>query len=369
VFSRVVFSPGASIDPYGGKDPYGLKYESLSESMLDLLDGRQGRAPVRGVERKVKIIIDAIERLTSEPLHQGPAEIMKNWVVGLERLSKGYNEMVFGSGTWFGQTVGTKKSFKKSMFDGTKWFGKKISSKHTAKFESMIQGMLGATADTNKLLAKKPGSNEMLQNISVWLGRIINFWSTNIVSMPAWGLSHEELCLMLRWLVLSSMESLLLIESPLYTKIASEGEKVSIQQILLTWTRVAFVDALKQYQQFGLSNDEIRLVIEDAREKEKNSVIKEIDDEKDPDLRAIALIQKGLKMGRWAIGNKKNMTTYNAEFYDFLQEQRDRIGQVERPAGAGREDPLGFDFAAADPAERWQDGHFTAEAEDEGGAE
>jgi len=85
------------------------------------------------------------------------------------------------------------------------------------------------------------------------------------------------------------------------------------------------------------------LAIADAREKEKNSVIKEIDDEKDPDMRAVALVTKILKLGRWAIGNKKNMNTYNAELYDFLQDQRDRIGQVEKAPVA--RDPLGFDFA------------------------
>jgi hypothetical protein len=42
-----------------------------------------------------------------------------------------------------------------------------------------------------------------------------------------------------------------------------------------------------------------------------------------------------------------------------------RIGKLDKPA-AVRDDPLGFDFAAEAPAERWLDGHGVAEAEDEG---
>jgi hypothetical protein len=344
--------------------PFALKYESLSNAVMDLLDGRQGRAPVRGVERKVKIIIDTVEAITVEPIHQGPSEVIKHWVVGLERLAQGFNEMVFASGTWFGRPLG-KKTSKKALFDGTKWFGKKISGKHAAKFETMIQTILGTTAETNKVLSKKAGSGEMLHRLSLWLGRVVNFWANNIISMNVWGLTHEELSVMLRWMVLSSMETLLLIESPLYTKIPTEGEKTSIQQILRQWTTATFVEAGRQFAQFGLSNDEILLAIEDAREKEKNSVIKEIDDEKDPDLRAVIDVQRALKIGRWGMGNKKNMTTYNAEFFDFRQEQLDRIGKLDKPVAA-REDPLGFDFAAEAPAERWLDGHGVAEAEDEG---
>jgi len=99
----------------------------------------------------------------------------------------------------------------------------------------------------------------------------------------------------------------------------------------------------------------------DAREKEKNSVIKEIDDEKDPDLKAVALIQKNLKIGRWAIGTAKNLSSYNAEFQDFLQEQRDRAGIADNGImKPKRENVLGFDMSKVEDS-----GYDVYDAQDE----
>lgn len=109
------------------------------------------------------------------------------------------------------------------------------------------------------------------------------------------------------------------------------------------------------------------MAILDAREKEKNSIIKEIEDEKDPDLQAIMKVEKKLKIGRWAIGTAKNTTTYNAEFQDFLQEQRDRAGIVETGlTKPKREDALGFDMGKIEDS-AYETGQ--AEHEDHDGGE
>jgi hypothetical protein len=334
------------------------KYDALRNGLLDVLDGRQGKAPVRGIVRKVEDILAAVERITDDPMFQGPNEITKHWIIGLERLSRGFSEMVYGSGTWFGENVGSTKSIRNQLFGGTKWFGKKISQRHAEKFEDMIQKILGATHDTNKELNKpeiRASSSRLCQQLALYLGGIMHYWTQNMPMFSVWGVTNEELRYMLRWLVLASIESLLLIESPLYSKIPKDSEKSLIQKILLNWTKSTFVEARRQFDQFGLTEEEIRLAILDAREKEKNSVIKEIDDEKDPDMRAVALVQKGLKMGRWGIGNAKNLSGYNAEMWDFLQEQRDRIGQVDNTnaaAPAAPEDAVGFTFGSLPEAER-----------------
>jgi hypothetical protein len=171
---------------------------------------------------------------------------------------------------------------------------------------------------------------------------------------------------MLRWIVFSSIETLLLTDSPLYKTIPKDTIKISIQKILLNWVKETFLESKRQFDLFGLTDEEIQLAILDAREKEKISVINEIDDEKDPDLRAIIMIQKNLKIGRWAIGTAKNLSTYNAEFQDFLQEQRDRAGIADtgilKPA---KEDALGFDMSNIEASA--YDTAF-AQDEDEGGA-
>ena len=330
--------------------PFVSRYDSLRAGIIDILDGRQGRGGVKKVSADVEAVLAAVDRLTEEPVFQGPSEINKHWVVGLERLAQGFSEMVFGAGTWFGQNVGNAKPIQNYLFGGKKWFGKKISGKHTEKFEAMIQNVLGANTDTNKELGpaelRKP-SSDITHRLSIYLGRIVLFWSSSMSAFSVPGVTAEELRYILRWLVLSSIETLLLTQSPLYVGIPRDAERSQIQRILLGWTKKVFLEGRRQFDLFGLTAEEIQMAILDAREKEKLSVIKEIDDEKDPDLRAIAMVQKSLKIGRWAIGTAKNLTSYNAEFQDFLQEQRNRAGIVEDGimAPKKKEDALGFDMS------------------------
>ena len=72
-------------------------------------------------------------------------------------------------------------------------------------------------------------------------------------------------------------------------------------------------------------------------------------------------------MGRWGIGNAKNLTGYNAEMWDFLQEQRDRIGKVDNTNAAAApvvEDAVGFTFGSLPEADRGFD-HAKHDHEDE----
>ena len=345
--------------------PFVTKYDNLKQSLLDILDGRQGRAPVRQVYRKVEDIINAVERITAEPLFQGPSEINKHWVVGLERIAKGFSEMVFSGESWFGVPVDVK-SWKRGTFGGSKWFGKKISGRHMAKFESMIRGILGFTSETNSLLSEpalRASSTTLISRISSWFGSILTFWSSSMVSLQVYGVTNEELSYILRWLVLSSMESLLTTLSPIYNHITNDSDKMKIQAILLAWTKEAFLEGRRQFDLFGMTDAEIELAILDSREKEKISIIKEIDDEKDPDLRAVTLMQKNLKIGRWGVATKKS-GSYNAEYWDFLQDQRNRMGVIDVAAVPAKENAIGFDFAQAPEADRRYD-TYAVQAEDE----
>ena len=332
--------------------PFVTRYDSLKANLIEILDGRQGRSVIKKISQKVENVLKAIERITEEPLNQGPNEINKHWVVGLERLAQNFNEMVFGVNNWFGQNVGNARSIQDFLFNGKKWFGKKISKRHSLKFEEMIQNILGTNIDTNKELNTpeiRKMSSEIIHKLSTYLGKIIRFWTTEMNSFYVYGVTNEELRYILRWIVFASIESLLLITSPIYLSIPHDTEKMKIQGILLRWTQTTFLEAQRQFNLFGLTAEEIQIAILDAREKEKNSVIKEFDDEKDPDMKAIALIQKNLKIGRWAIGTSKNLSSYNAEFYDFLQEQRDRMGIADSGVvKSKKEDALGFDMGKAE---------------------
>lgn len=344
--------------------PFVTRYDNLKQGLLDVLDGRQARAPVRQVYRKVEDVLAAVERITNEPIFQGPAEINKHWIVGLERIATGFSEMVFSGGSWFGMPMDIKR-WRNGLFSGTKWFGKKMSGRHMDKFKTMIGDILGFTEETNAALSKaelRGPSSIMLKNMANWMGKIIGFWSNSIVSMKVYGLTDEELTYILRWLVMCSMESLLTTLSPAYSHVSNESASMQIQTILLAWTKANLLEAKRQYDLFGMSDLEVEMAILDAREKEKISIIKEIDDEKDPDMRAVTLVQKNLKMGRWGVGAKKS-GNYNTEYWDFLQDQRDRMGIVDGAGGPAKENAIGFDFGNVPVGDRGYD-VYAADAED-----
>jgi hypothetical protein len=346
--------------------PFVTRYDNLKQGLLDIFDGRQGRAPVRKVNKELEAVLDAVERIANEPIYQGPAEINKHWIVALERIAVGFSEMVFSGGSWFGLPMDTKR-WRKGLFNGTKWFGKKMSGRHMAKFETMITSILGFTADTNAALSSevlRGPSSILLKRMANWLGKINTFWASSIVSMTTYGVTNEELSYILKWLVMSSMESILTTLSPVYAHVGSDATSLKIQTILLAWVKSNMLEARRQYDIFGMSDKEVEMAILDAREKEKISIIKEIDDEKDPDMRAVTLMQKNLKMGRWGVGAKKS-GAYNSEYWDFLQDQRDRIGVVEGGGAApAQENAIGFDFGAAPEADRRYE-TYAAQAEDE----
>lgn len=345
--------------------PFVSKYDSLRTGLLDILNGDQSRG-TKPIPKIVEEIVKSIERITSEPKYQGPNEINKHFVVGLERISQNFSEMLYGS-SWFGQSFIQGKKAQNLFYSGKRWFGKKISQKHSEKFEGMIENILGFTKDTTKKLGVeiRTYSSEITHKLSTYLGRILKFWSENMPSFSVFGVSNQELGYILRWLVFSSIETLLIRTSPIYASVPSEADKEKIHAILLDWVRKTFLEAKRQYDLFGLSETEIQLAILDAREKEKISIIKEIDDEKDPDLRAVTKIQQKLKIGRWAIGSGKNTSSYNAQFQDFLQEQRDRAGITDNSLMKVKEDALGFDMSQVENS-----AYDTAvnNDEDEGGA-
>jgi hypothetical protein len=216
-----------------------------------------------------------------------------------------------------------------------KWFGKKISEKHRARFETMIEKIMGANAATNKRLSSptvRPIVAEVIQNLALWLGKIVSYWTENVVSMKIIGTTVDELRYILRWILLVSLESALSVSSPLYSEVGSAEDKTTIVRELSEWVRATSAETSEDFKQFGLSDLEVEMLLLDATEKEKISVIKGMDDEKDPDLRELAKINKKLGLGTWAVGAKIKGNTYNPEVWDFLQEQKARAGAANPQA-------------------------------------
>jgi len=339
------------------------RYDILKMAIIPTLDNKtKGGKKTKSVTD----ILASIEALFEDPIRQGPSEMNKNWIVGFERLAKQFSEMIYDTSTWFGHGHLSGKITRNFLFSGTKWFGKKISEQHRKKIEAMIEKMMATNATTNKRLSEpslRPIIVTALQKIALWLGNICSFWVDNIASMKIIGVTVDEIRYILKWLLLVCLESILSIQSPIYAEVGTPDDKNIIVRELSEWVCTTANESNEDFKHFGLSDEQIKMLLLDAIEKEKISVIKEMDDEKDADLRELAKINKKFGLGRWAIGSKIKGNTYNAEVWDFLQEQKAR---------AGAADPLAVvatDFGQMAPEAPSAYDYRAEEHEDEGGGE
>lgn len=311
------------------------RYDALKAAVLPLLEIKAKGGKKAVGSGPAAEILASIEALLEDPIGQGPSELNKNWVVGFERLAKQFSEMVYNTTTWFGHSSFNIQKTRRDLFSGMKWFGKKISEKHRARFETMIEKIMSANAVTNKRLSSstiRPIVSTVLEKLALWLGKIVSYWVENIASMKIIGITVDELRYILRWFLLASLELALSPSSPLYSDVGSADDKTTIIRELTEWVRLTAKETNDDFKQFGLSDTEVEMLLLDATEKEKISVIKGMDDEKDPDLRELVKINKKFGLGTWAIGAKIKGNSYNPEIWDFLQEQKARAGTANPQA-------------------------------------
>lgn len=94
-------------------------------------------------------------------------------------------------------------------------------------------------------------------------------------------------------------------------------------------------------EKLGYSDEKIRELIEVRNEKERQNVIKELDDLTE-EMRGIEMTKKFLGMGKWAFGASKAVYAYDPDRWDKERGERERAGISDFP-GVG---PDG-EFAAA----------------------
>lgn len=87
-----------------------------------------------------------------------------------------------------------------------------------------------------------------------------------------------------------------------------------------------------QKQFLKYSKEEVRQILQQRSELERTSVVEEFQNIKDEDLRAAELIKKQFRIGRWGVG--KNLQKYDADLFEFENEQRKRMGILDNPVQA-----------------------------------
>jgi hypothetical protein len=152
--------------------------------------------------------------------------------------------------------------------------------------------------------------------------------------------SLQEAQMVLRALVLQVWRDALTPTSWMYAEVSAPAEREDTVKRIRDWTtelmdfkRSSADKAHKrghvQNQFLKYSKEEVRRILQQRAELERTSVVEEFQNIKDEDLRAAELIKKQFRIGRWGVG--KNLQKYDADLFEFENEQRKRMGVLDDP--------------------------------------
>jgi hypothetical protein len=260
-----------------------------------------------------------LDTMTEDPFLEGPRALQEYWCAKAFAASTGYEI---------------------TKVTGARWFA--ISKEHN----EIINGILAENAQWYS-----QGTSEwmrvILSRIAQTLGPILNIWMKSVRPDAArWSLQEAQM--VLRALILQVWRDALTTTSWMYEEGVPERESV-VGQVrswtteLMDFKRSSADKAHKrghvQKQFLKYSKEEVRRILQQRAELERTSVVEEFQNIKDEDLRAAELIKKQFRIGRWGVG--KNLQKYDADLFEFENEQRKRMGvlddpvQADQPAAAG----------------------------------
>ena len=250
-----------------------------------------------------------------------------------------------------------------------KWFPK-ISRNHEELLKKIWLKSSTVTQNANTALKNLDEEvQEIVKSVcdkfAQWFGQWLAVWRINI--RPDADLTTQEYTFVLRWSVFSGLLALLTPSSPLYSGSIVLQQEVS--KFLSSWMLESLSAADGDVQTYQLNPSQIMEAINARAELEKNSFIQKFD-KLDRDLRKVELMKKKLKIGDWAVGNVKNLFTYDADFFEFEREQRAAMGLPEfsadiTGAGAAEEDRYGmYNFGEQEVGMEDASNHRAAQDED-----
>jgi hypothetical protein len=255
-----------------------------------------------------------LETMTEDPYIEGPRALQEYWCAKVQAAAAG---------------------FAVTQVSGARWFD--ISTKHN----DIINGILADNANWPGATASDT-MKPILRKIAHTLGPLLGLWIA-AVRPDALRWSVAEAQLLLRSLVIQVWGDALTATSWMYADIGASAERMAIAENIRIWT-VALMDYKKgpkdeghkrghvQTQFVKYSKEAIKRILQQRSELERPSVVEEFESIKDDDLKAAELIKKQFRIGRWGVG--KNLQKYDADLFEFENEQRHRMGVVEGPVEA-----------------------------------
>jgi len=252
-----------------------------------------------------------LDTMTEDPFLEGPRALQEYWCA-----------KAFAAST----------SYEITKVTGARWFA--ISKEHN----EIINGILAENAQWYS-----QGTSEwmraILSRIAKTLGPILSVWMKSVRPDAArWSLQEAQM--VLRALVIQVWRDALTPTSWMYEEGVPSTVRESVVGQIRSWTtelmdfkRSSADKAHKrghvQKQFLRYSKEEVRQILQQRAELERTSVVEEFQNIKDEDLRAAELIKKQFRIGRWGVG--KNLQKYDADLFEFENEQRKRMGVLDDP--------------------------------------
>lgn len=309
--------------------------ERIAEKIGPLVPKSGGQAAARRAA-EATLAFTMIDKLVDDPFIEGPRAIQEFWCAKTEATGVKYAVVdmpakVSMTLTKSGQISREHKArLDKILRENSEWYG-------------------GSLRDETRTVIRR---------ISLILGPWIRTWIQYVRpshnDSSAW--TSNEAQQLMRTLIFRVWNDALSTASPFYISIGAPAEREAISAETANWSRGLMMHAKHQFTRY--TKEQIRLVLQQRAEADRNRIVQEFEEIKDDDERAAVLAQKQMKLGRWARG--ANIREYDADQIEFEAQQREKMGIIDHavgiilPEGAG---PTGINLADVQ-----EDGYFDMDA-------
>ena len=302
----------------------------LGQLRTEIMDRISAAPPPGGARATAAMTV--FDALTEDPFIEGPQAVQEYWCAKVQSAGANY-------------TV--------TKVTGAVWSA--LSTKHNDMMNKLVSGnyLWWVMDDTTD------GMRSVLLSVAKTIGPLMRAWIQRVRPGPSGSLwSVPEAQMVLRTLVLESWRDALTTSSWMYQTVASPTDREATATRLSAWTRGLMIHAKQQFVKF--SKETIKRVLQDRAGLERDTIVEEFESIKDDDVRAAELLKKQFRIGRW--GQGANLQKYDADTFEFENEQRKRMGIVDPPVdpiflGAVQQgQDYGFALGTAEPEDGYEVG-------------
>lgn len=309
-------------------------HEAIAEKIGPLVPKTGGQAAARRAA-EANLAFTMIERLVEDPFIEGPRAVQEYWCAKTE--ATGVKYAVIDMPAKVSMTL-TKTG--------------QISREHKARLDKILrengEWYGGTLRDDTRSVIRRIGLT-----LGPWIRTWIRYVRPSHSATSAW--TPIEAQQLMRTLIFRAWADALTTTSWMYESITTPADRDAVSAETANWSRGLMMHVKQQFARY--TKEQIRLVLQQRAEADRNRIVQEFEEIRDEDERAAVIVQKKMKLGRWARG--ANIREYDADQIEFEAQQRERMGIVEHAAGVILPEGAGGDYNLAEVQE---DGYFDMDA-------